>query len=307
MENINVEKLENKKNKLWAKNFTLLWLGQFVSSLGDSFYSMALSVFILDTTGSIAYLGFVNAVSLIPRIIISPFAGSVADTHDRKKIIILSDLISGISLVLLFLAINLGYKPLWIFLVVGIIIGIAGCFFGPAVNSAIPDVVDKDNLVKANSSLSIVYEGTNILGSASAGVVISLIGAPLLFLFNGISFILSATSESFITIPSKIKKVKKINYFKDIISGAKYVIGNKGLVFLYIIVSFLNFFGSIGFMLVLPYFKMTNGLGIGSYGIALSFSSVGLIMGFTILSKVDFKKVNKFALFIMSGLLTSIA
>ncbi|MEG0133897.1 MAG: hypothetical protein RR782_07210 [Clostridium sp.] len=84
MENINVEKLENKKNKLWAKNFTLLWLGQFVSSLGDSFYSMALSVFILDTTGSIAYLGFVNAVSLIPRIIISPFAGSVADTHDRK-------------------------------------------------------------------------------------------------------------------------------------------------------------------------------------------------------------------------------
>ncbi len=307
MYNINIEKTEVKKNWLWTKNFTLLWLGQFVSSLGDSFYGMALSVFILDITGSVSFLGFIKAVSLIPRIIISPFAGAVADSHDRKKIIVLSDLICGIALILLFIAIKLGYTNLWMFLVVGIIIGIASCFFNPAVNSVIPDVVDKDNLIKANSSLSIIYKGNSLLGSAAAGTVINLIGAPLLFLFNGISFIFSAASESFIEIPKSDKKVEKVNYFKDVMAGARYVIRNKGLVYLYIVVAFLNFFGSIGFMLALPYFKMTEGLGIQAYGIALSFSSAGLIVGFSILPKVDLKKVSKFSLFIMSGVITSVA
>lgn len=292
---------------MWEKSFILLWIGQFISSLGDSFYSMALSVFVLDVTGSVAFLGVVKSVSLIPRIIIAPFAGAIVDAHDRKKIIILSDFISGLALGIVFLAVSFGYKSIWMFMIVGIILGIAGCFFDPAVNSVIPDIVSKENLVKANSYISMVYEGSNIIGSAFAGMIIKLIGAPLLFLFNGFSFIFSGTSGIFMNIPKRIKKLEKINYFKDILFGAKYVINNKGLIYLYSIVSALNFFGSIGFMLILPYFKMTNGLGIESYGIALSFSSIGLMVGFTSLSKINFTKVNKFSLFIMSGFLTSVA
>lgn len=299
--------IDSDEKKLWNKNFILLWMGQLVSSLGDSFYTMALSVFTLDLTGSVAILGIVKSLSLIPRIIISPFAGAVVDANDRKKIIVLSDFISGIAIGLIFLAVIFGYKKVWILLVVGFVLGITSCFFDPAINSVIPDIVHRDNLVKANSSISMIYEGTNIIGSACAGILIKVIGVPLLFLFNSISFIFSATSEMFINIPENLIVHRKTNYFKDIFYGAKYVVKNKGLVYLYIVVSVLNFFGSLGFMLVLPYFKVTEGLGIGSYGISLSCSSIGLIIGFTILSKIDYDKANRYILFVLSGFITSIA
>lgn len=77
-----------KNNKLWNKNFTLLWQGQLVSCLGDAFYSIALGFWVLDKTGSSAIMGILMAAVSIPRVIIGPFAGVIVDRFDRKKLIL---------------------------------------------------------------------------------------------------------------------------------------------------------------------------------------------------------------------------
>ncbi|MFR3559072.1 MAG: MFS transporter [Paraclostridium sordellii] len=75
-----------KNNKLWNKNFTLLWQGQLVSCLGDAFYSIALGFWVLDKTGSSAIMGILMAAVSIPRVIIGPFAGVIVDRFDRKNL-----------------------------------------------------------------------------------------------------------------------------------------------------------------------------------------------------------------------------
>ena len=84
------------EGKLWNKNFFLLWQGQLVSVLGDVLYIMALDFWILEMTGSKSLMGLLSAVTMMPRLILGPFAGVFIDKWDRKKVIVLTDLIRGI-------------------------------------------------------------------------------------------------------------------------------------------------------------------------------------------------------------------
>lgn len=91
-----METLKNLETKLWNKNFFLLWQGQMVSVLGDVFYLMALNFWMLEITGSTALMGMLSAVTMLPKIILGPFAGVFVDRWDRKKLIVLTDLIRGV-------------------------------------------------------------------------------------------------------------------------------------------------------------------------------------------------------------------
>ena len=74
--------------RLWNINYLLLWLGQAISALGDVVYAIALGFWILKVTGSTALMGTLMAVSALPRVIVSPFAGVVVDRSDRKWLLI---------------------------------------------------------------------------------------------------------------------------------------------------------------------------------------------------------------------------
>ena len=67
------------ESKLWNKNFFLLWQGQLVSVLGDVLYIMALDFWILEMTGSKSLMGLLSAVTMMPRLILGPFAGVFID------------------------------------------------------------------------------------------------------------------------------------------------------------------------------------------------------------------------------------
>ncbi len=85
---------------------------------------------------------------------------------------------------------------------VGIVLSICGSFFGPAVSSSIPDIVPKEKIVKANSVFSLAYNGSGIIGTAAGGFLYQALKAPLLFLFDGLSYIFSAAAILFMRIPA---------------------------------------------------------------------------------------------------------
>lgn len=80
-----VEIIKEEKIKLWNKNFFLLWQGQLVSVLGDVLYSIALGFWVYERTKSTAIMGTLEAVTMLPRVILGPFAGVFVDKWDRKK------------------------------------------------------------------------------------------------------------------------------------------------------------------------------------------------------------------------------
>lgn len=292
--------------KLWNRNFTLLLQGQVVSIFGDNIYDIALRFWILAETGSVALMGVLMAITIIPKILISPFAGTFIDRHDRRKILIVCDGISGVTILFIGIAAVMNFLQIWMILIAGIIVDICRCFFYPTINSSIPDVVSNSKLIKANSMFELVSSLNEMGGYALGGFLVNLIAVPLLFIFNGITFLLSGIAEYFTDIP-KIQEVsQKLNFMEDMKEGIRYINNIKGLKYLYITIAFLNFFASMSMTLTLPWFKANKELGIELYGIAMAINTLGMFVGFSMLSTVEIKKEKRFFAFITSGIIVSI-
>lgn len=299
------ENNKQEETKLWNLNFFLLWQGKLVSAFGDTVYDIALGFWILAKTGSTGLMGLLMAASVLPRIFISPIAGTIVDKYDRKKILIITDLIRGIAISIVGVLSFANLLEAWIVLLAGIILGICGSFFNPAVSASIPDIVPRSKLLKANSAFSIVGTLNGVLGNAAGGFLYQILGAPIMFLTNGISYILSAGTELFVKIP-KIKHVNKNNSFvEDMKSGLKFIAKHNGIKYLYIAIAFLNFFASMAIVLFLPLFNINEHLGPKMYGVAMSFSAAGMFIGLLILSVLNIK-IKKSHLFNITGTLSSI-
>ncbi|CEN81102.1 MFS transporter [Paraclostridium sordellii] len=295
-----METLKNLETKLWNKNFFLLWQGQMVSVLGDVFYLMALNFWMLEITGSTALMGMLSAVTMLPKIILGPFAGVFVDRWDRKKLIVLTDLVRGVIVTFVGIAGVMGFIQVWMVFIVGIISGICAAFFNPAINSSRPDIVPEDKLLKANSVTSLAQSGMDMIGNAVGGVLYVLIGAPYMFLLNGISYLFSAFTEIFITIPKVKREEKEITFIEDFKLGIKFLNDFKVYKKMFICSSIINFFGNAGMILLIPYFKETEFLGAQKYGFAMMVLAMGMVFGSILLSIKGIKRENKFKVFNIS-------
>ena len=294
-------KSKSTGEKLWTKNFFLLWQGQMVSCLGDVLYLIALDFWVLDVTGSTALMGALSALTMLPRIILGPFAGVFVDKWKRKNVIIFTDLIRGIVITLVGILALMGYIQVWMVFVIGILSGICQAFFGPAVSALRPEIVDESRIIKANSVTSIADSGMNILGSVVGGVLYVAIGAPYMFLANGISFLFSAFTEIFIREPQRVRKEKEeLTYKEDLKGGFKFIWRFKTLRNLMLTASILNLLASSAFILILPYFKSMEFLGPERYGVFSAVMSVGMLAGSFLLSVVNIKKDYKYGIFAFS-------
>ncbi len=280
---------EKIKDKFWNLNFFLLWQGQFVSAFGDTIYDLALGFWILAVTGSTGLMGVIMAASVIPRVFISAFAGTFVDRHDRKRILIYTDIIRGVAITFVGIAAIFGFIEIWMVFVAGIIMGACSCFFNPAVSSSIPDIVPESKLLKANSTFSLASSTTDIFGKVAGGFLYQILGAPIMFLMNGISYLFSAGTELFVKIPEVVRKNDKVDFLQEMKEGFRFISGFKGLKMLYINICFLNFFAVMGLILLRPYFLGIETFGPKLYGIVMGFSASGMFLGFLSLSCVNFK------------------
>lgn len=286
--------------KLWNRNFFLLWQGQLVSVFGDALYSMALGFWVLKETGSTTIMGSIMALVTIPRIILGPCAGVIVDRCNRKKLIILGDFIRGIGmLIIAILALNELLK-VWMVMLMGIVLGICSSFFNPSIQSVLPEIVPNDKLIKANSSYQMATTGADILGQSIGGFLYTVIGAPLMFLINSISYLFSSLTEGFITIPKIERKNVNITFKEDFMEGVKFILEFKGLVRSLIMAFFINFLFGMIRVLIIPWFLSEPSLGMTKYGILNGFQSFGFLIGTVALSFISIKSNHKYNIYIFS-------
>lgn len=292
-------------DRLWTPNFLILWQGQCVSVLGDVVYSIALGFWILAVTGSTALMGTLMAASTLPGVLISPFAGVIVDRTDRRKLLIMMDLIRGVTVVLLAIAAYKGFIGIWMVFAAGIILGVCGAFFSPAVSSSIPDIVPTSKLMGANSMMGIIQSGSNIVGNSAGGFLFQLLGAPFLFLFNGLSFIFSGILNLFVKIP-KIEKKTEQHFFADMKDGYKFVWEFRGLRHLLLLTAVLNFITSIAIVLFLPMFQKTESLGAGRYGLAMATLTGGMLIAMVLTSIIKVPPARRLLIFMVSAIILSL-
>ncbi len=290
------------KVRLWTRSFIILWQSQLVSTAGDAIYAIALGFWILDVTGSTALMGTLMAASTLPGVLLSPFAGVMIDRSNKKLLMISVDVIRGAAVVLLSAAAYAGLIQIWMVFSAGILLSAGGAVFGPGISSAIPDLVPTSKIANANSAFATVSTGASLIGNAAGGFLYQALGAPLLFLINGLSFLFSGACLPFVKIPNA-RQTEKPQFFKDMADGFRYMWRQKGLRFILILASLINFFSCLAVTLFLPLCQNDPTLGSGKYGILMASFMGGSVIGFMALSVISIKPKDKMRVFIIASVI----
>ena len=231
--------------------------GSFVSQIGSMMQTFALSLYVLNQYNSATLFASILIVSIIPRLLIGPFAGVLVDWFDRKKIIVRLDLLSGLVVGTMgILYYTLGDLPLWSIYTVSIVLSLISTLFQPAVSTVIPSVIEKDDLVEANAMNGVISTIANMLSPLLGGLLMSFSVIGVVLMVNSISFFLSGITEMFIVMPSKHKSPEKISvvvFKNDFLAGLNFIRKNKFVLMIGLVACSLNFAISPVFSVAIPF------------------------------------------------------
>lgn len=297
---------------LKRKNIALLVAGSLVSYLGTLLQNFALSLYVLKITGSGTQFASVLAVAMLPRILLGPFMGVLADRFDRKTTIVFLDLLSGILVgtgALVFMV--TGELTMGMIYFLQLSLTIISVLFEPSIASVMPSLVPKDELMDVNAVKSVLRTLIEFTAPILGGVLLGLTSLGIVMIFNALSFICSAISETFIDIPKRAphKEALSLNsFFKDLGEGLQFAKSKKvilSIVFAGIILNFsLGGLFEVGIAYVLKEVLQVND---SLYGIFLSVTLVGMLVApfatTSLFRKIEMTKFMAFA-FSLSGVIT---
>lgn len=221
-----------KKDNLWKKKAVAFITSQAVSLFGSSIVQMAIVWYVTMQTSSGIWLTILTLSSFLPQMIISPFAGVWADRYNKKKIIILADVLIATSTLILaiFLQINnLANTSLIAIVVVSIIRSIGTGIQTPTVNSMIPLLVPEDKLMKFNGVNSSIQSVIQFASPLVAGGILVLGSISNILFIDVITAVIGVSILSFIKIEQKsVQKIEeKASTINDIKEGIRFSISDK--------------------------------------------------------------------------------
>jgi MFS family permease len=171
------------------RNFTLLWIAQFISTMGSGLTAIAASILVYRLTGSALSVGLMLLATALPGLFVGLIAGVVVDRFDRKRIMIAANLIcAGLVCAIPFV---LPFGVAWLYIVVALSSAV-GQFFAPAQASLLPETAPDEELAAANAMMTISQFGALTVGYAGAGLIATLSTITWAFELDALSFVLSA-------------------------------------------------------------------------------------------------------------------
>jgi len=165
-----------------------LLAGEFVSSIGDWLYLVAILILVYEVSKDPLVLGIVGAARVLPYVVLSIPAGILADRYDRRLILLVTDVARG-ALMLVMAALVAAHAPVVTIVVLAVVATCFSTFFSPAIGAYLPSLVaDEEQLGPANSAWSTLDNLAFVIGPAIAGLLIAAGGLALAFVLNAATF-----------------------------------------------------------------------------------------------------------------------
>jgi DHA3 family macrolide efflux protein-like MFS transporter len=278
------------------KNFWLYAMGRLVSLIGTGVQDIAVPLFILDLTGSGTAMGTFMIITTMPRLILVPIAGVIGDRVNRKLIMVWMDFGRGAVILCLAVLAVQNYITIPVLFVAQFLVSLMNALFSPATIAMLPDIVEDEDLTRANSILGTFNSLSLIVGPAMGGVICGLGGIKAAFLINGVSFIASGIGELFIRYQQETRKFGKVkDVIVDLREGIYFVMTHKGLLTLLVFALVLNFLAAPIFSVLVPYvMRIVIQFSSTQYGMLQTSLMVGVLTGNIIIGTLLAKsKVEK--------------
>lgn len=275
-----------KTNK-WKAQFMIVALGQAVSMLGSHGVQFALIWWLAEKTSSPLMLGISGIVAYLPMTVFSPLAGVAADRYNRKFISIFSDLSMGILAFLYAILLYFFDLPVWtVFIMLGAR-GIGSTFQQPAIQSIIPQLVPKDQLIKTNGWMQLFNAGSFLLGPVIGAALYAAFPMSVVLMSDVAGAILASLALAMVHIPKFPKTRKEKQHFlTEFKEGVKVFQEDKGLFYLVLAEALCMFFyaplSSFYPLMTSDYFSLS-----AMYGSAAELSfAVGMLVSSLLFSSV---------------------
>lgn len=279
------------KKKLWNKDTVLMLQGHAVSALGDILYSVSIGYWVYEKTGSSALMGIMSSISMFMTMLVMPFSGSIIDKCNRKLIIVGMDALRGVIMLALGILAFADSLSVPVVLAAAFLASACSVFFSPAVSTLMLDIIPHDDMVRGQSVFSGVNSFINLVGKAVSGALVALLGVPLIILINGVSYLISAFTELFITVPETAHQGEKITLrgiFSDFGVAIREVFRNRYLRLFIPSALILNLLGAGPSSLMLP-FTLEKGFTVEMYGYLMSAETAASLLCVCLLGIVRLK------------------
>jgi len=260
------------------KNFYKLWLGELISNIGSGMTAFALSVYVYEKTGSVSYISLITLLSFMPSIILSPIGGLLADRYDRRLLMIIGDLFSGLGLIYILWNIQAGEKS-----IVPIFLGITfssifTSLLEPSYRATLTDILDEENYAKASGLIQAAGSAKYLISPVIAGMILSVADIRVILLLDILTFITTCLMIFLVrkSMNSEMQNYKK-DSFKGLLEGLFIIKENRGVYSLVIIMFFVCFF--MGFIQILIRPMILALSSVKTAGMMESLCALGLLIG----------------------------
>ena len=208
MENIGIERIiEMFEKDKWKTKFMIVALGQAISMLGSHGVQFALIWWLAEKTSSPLMLGISGIAAYLPMAVFSPAAGIAADRYNRKMISVFSDMAMGTIALIYAVLLFFFDLPVWTVFIMLCVRGIGSTFQQPAIQSIIPQLVPKDQLVKTNGWMQLLNSGSFLLGPVIGASLYAVFPMSVVLLSDVAGAILASVALAVVKIP-KLEKTK---------------------------------------------------------------------------------------------------
>lgn len=288
-------------HSLFTRNFVLLLMGQLFSLMGNYTLKFALSMYVLEKTGSAEIFGTILAAAVVPTVLLSPLGGVLADRVNRRSLMAVLDGISGAAVVggLVFLGRGTGLAA-----VTGleIILGVLGALESPTVQACVPQLHKGENLLRANALVNQIQAVAGLVTPFAGSLLYTVFGlVPVMAAVAG-CFFLTAVLECGISLPVVVQGQQKSPFQilqEDLRQSVHFLTKNQPDVLrLLLLAASVNLFASGCITVGLPFLVRTAlGLPAAWYGAAESILGLSAIVGgglVTLLGhRFPFRKMNR--------------
>lgn len=281
-----------EKTKKWKSQFMTVALGQAVSMLGSHGVQFALIWWLAEKTSSPLMLGISGIVAYLPMTLFSPLAGIAADRYNRKFISIFSDMAMGTVAFVYAVLLFFFELPVWTVFVILCVRGIGSTFQQPAIQSIIPQLVPKDQLVKTNGWMQLLNAGSFLLGPVIGASLYAIFPMSIVLMSDVAGAILASIALAVVKIPELEKAGREEQHFiAELKEGLQVFKEDKNLFYIVVAEALCMFFyaplSSFYPLMTSDYFKLS-----AMYGSAVELSfAVGMMVSFLLFSSV--LKVNQ--------------
>ena len=269
--------------KLFTRNFTLLILGQLISLFGNFILKLALSMYVLEVTGSAAIFAGILSAATIPTILLSPLGGILADRADRRNIMVALDALTGVTVLGAALVLS-GSNAIAVISTLLILLSVLGAFETPTVQACIPTMLQGDNITKGNAVVNQVASLSYLIAPMLGGVLYAMFGLKPVMYASVVCFFITALFECFIKLSyQRIQNQGGVLQIvkQDFLSSMQYISKEQTSISKMLLLTAFSRFFVMGITIVgLPFLVRTVlGFNAKYYGAAESALAVATILG----------------------------